>query len=92
MKICSVRSGDVSLVDVSDIFYLFCSGRGNPRRQEGGGSFFIENPGGGGGPGGAEGPGGLRNFFWGGGLNIFSEKGKGYQNRAPSLLEPRVFF
>ena len=43
-------------VDVSDIFYFFCSGEGKgepPRRREGGGRFFIENPRRGGGlPGG----------------------------------------
>ena len=36
------------LADVSDIFF-FCLGgaRGSPRRQEGGGRFFMEIPGGG---------------------------------------------
>ena len=71
------------LVDVSDSFYFFCSGRGKgeSKAAEGVDRFFfcIENPreGGGGSPGGggAEGAGGcLRRtgeFFLGGGLKIF---------------------
>ena len=61
-------------MDVSDIFYFFCSGRGNgsPRRQEGGGwiGFLLKIWGGGvPGGGGAEGPGGClqRNGDFGGG-------------------------
>ena len=44
-KIWALR--ETLLVDVSDIFYFFCSGegKGGPRRQKGGGRgrFFIEN-------------------------------------------------
>ena len=62
------------LVDVSNIFYFFCSGEGKGvRKGVGGVGFFIGIPGGGASPrreeeGGAEGPGGcLRGNLGGGG-------------------------
>ena len=66
-------------MDVSDIFYFFCSGRrkGEFEAPGGGGQFFIENPRRGGvfRRGGGEGPGGCLQRIWelggGGGLNIF---------------------
>ena len=68
----------LNLVDVSDIFYFFCSGKGNAESEVPWGGrgdrFFIENPRRGGGvssTGGAEGPGGCLWQIWGGGLNIF---------------------
>ena len=76
----SVCPHEFVLVDVSDIFYFFCSGRGKGGVQceaSGGGGrvrFLLKIPGGGPGGGGAEGPGGC---LWrigesgGGGLDIF---------------------
>ena len=65
-------------MDVSDIFYFFCSGGGRgfeaPERGEGG-RIFIENPtrGGSAGGEGGEGPGGcLRGIGGGGGKYFFS--------------------
>ena len=66
------------MVDVSDIFYFFCSGRGKGESEAPGGGrgrfFFLKiQEGGSPGGGGAEGPGGsLRRIGeLGGGLNIF---------------------
>ena len=64
-----------NLVDVSDIFYFFCSGEGgrSPTRREGGGGAIFEwkIPGEGGLPGGwgrgGEGPGGCLRGIGGGG-------------------------
>ena len=39
-----VFRGILYLVDVSDIFYFFCSGRGKGESEAGGDSIFIENP------------------------------------------------
>ena len=69
----------LTLVDVSDIFYFFCSGEGKAESGasgRGGGRFLMKIPGGGGGcrPGGMGGEAGgcLRGIFGGGGgLNIF---------------------
>ena len=61
-------------MDVSDIFYFFCSGEGegSPRHREGGGDwFFIKNPRRGGFSRKGKGPGGclrqVGEFFGGGG-------------------------
>ena len=74
---------EIVLVDVSDIFYFFCSGRGKGESEVPGGvgdRFFIENPRrGGGGGSGWEGPRGregvctgeLGGDFWGGGVKYF---------------------
>ena len=70
---------DFYLVDVSDIFYFFCSGEGKGAGRGGEGRFFIENPRRGGGlpggwrrgGGGGEVPGGCLRGMGGGGLNIF---------------------
>ena len=78
-----------NLVDVSDIFYFFCSGEGKgepPRRREAGGRFFIENPrrGGGsrvGGGGGARGREGVCRELGGWGLNIFFRGRKARQEK-----------
>ena len=71
----------VNLMDVSDIFYFFCSGKGKgspSARREGRGRFFIEHPRRGGLPGEGAGAEGLEGvwrdfggeegyfFFWGG--------------------------
>ena len=71
-------------MDVSDIFYFFCSGEGKgepPRRREGGGRSFIENPRRGGGVpgwgGGTEGPGGCLQGTRGMGAKYFFSGPKG---------------
>ena len=78
------------LVDVSDIFYFFCSGeaKGEPEGPGGGGGrFFMENPrrGGGGFPPagggrGGEGREGVSGEFGGGALNIFFRGRKSHQD------------
>ena len=77
------------LVDVSDIFYFFCSGRGrgSPRRREGGVGFYGKSQEGGvSGGGGPEGPEGclrrIGDFFLGGGPKYFFSGPK----RPPSLV------
>ena len=73
------KTTSVVSVDVSDIFYFFCSGKGKAESEVLGGGdrgsvFFIQNPRRGGGSPAQEGPKGregvcgkLGNFFWGGG-------------------------
>ena len=93
-------------MDVSDIFYFFCSGEGKGESEALGGAvgFSLKVPGRGGGVwrgGGHPGMGVCLRGIWefGGGGQFFfffgaeiPTKGKGHQNRAPSLSEPRVFF
>ena len=89
-KPCIAKSFEHILVDVSDIFYFFLlgGGEGGVRgEREGGGRFFIENPGGvsqeggrgGGAPGGCLPAGNLR----GGGLNIFFRGRNSRQDMEP---------
>ena len=64
-------------MDVSDIFYFFCSGKSEVPGEGGRDGFFIEIPTGGGGLSGRWGGGRVAgrvfvgNFWGGGGLNIF---------------------
>ena len=73
------------LVDVSDIFYFFCSGERERGESEAprGGVVFIENPRRG---GGGEGRGGCLRGIWGGWLNIFFRGRNSHQDilQAPS--------